>query len=271
MFWSAVIAFVEEGKNRISDSKLKTNFGASEPAYSAYRPSYPEALFQEIINATPAPHETALDLGAGTGLSALPLSRWFNKVVAAEPDQQMAATLYHLSPKIVVRGKSAEELEEAPSSFDLVTSGNAFYWMNGPVVIEKIVSWLRSKGILAVYRYGFPVAPGSIQEILLSELKLHWDEFRHARLIDEAYSERTIKTHSALTNVRTVTVPNIVPLNSKQLVGFLSSTSYCAAYARTLPSQENYFAELENRIRAISGDAPINVDFNLELILAEKS
>jgi SAM-dependent methyltransferase len=254
----------------MSVTSLETRFGASESAYSAYRPRYPDDLFQQVLNATPGPHERALDLGGGTGLSALPLTQWFNQVVVAEPDQQMAASLYQLSPKIVVREKGAEELDEAPSSFDLVTSGNAFYWMNGELVINKIATWLRSGGVLAVYRYGFPATPAPIQEILLAELKFHWDEFRHPRLIDEKYSERTVKSCRALTNARTVIVPNIVLLTAKQLVGFLESTSYCAAYVRTLPSPANYLAELEDRIRRVSGDSPIKVDFELELILAQK-
>jgi len=251
-------------------TRIETRFGSFEPAYSAYRPHYPIELFQEIVNSLTGPHERALDLGSGTGLSALPLTRWFNQVVGAEPDQQMAAKLYGLSDKIVVREKSAEKLEEAPGSFDLVTCGNAFYWMNGEVVINKIIDWLRSKGVLAVYRYGFPVTPAPIQKILLTELKLYWEEYRHPRLIDEEFSRRMINSCRALTDVRIVTVPNMVSLNAKQLVGFLGSTSYCAAYAQTLPSAESYLADLEHRIRSASGDAPINVDFKLELILVRK-
>jgi len=198
---------------------LKTRFGSVESAYSAFRPSYPEALFRQIMDSVPVPYGKALDLGAGTGLSALPLAGWFKQVVAVEPDPQMAAKLYGLAPEIEVHQCSVEELEEVPESFELITSGNAFYWMKGEVVINKIASWLRSGGILAVYRYGFPAAPLSVQEIVLAELKLHWDEFRHPRLIDEEYSWRVVESCSALSNARIFTVPNVVPLNARQQIG----------------------------------------------------
>jgi SAM-dependent methyltransferase len=228
-------------------------------------------MFQQIMNAVPVPHERALDLGGGTGLSAVPLTRWFNQVVVVEPDPQMAVRLYGLSDKMVVREEKAEDLEERPGSFDLVTSGNAFYWMQGEVVINKIVAWLRSGGVLAVYRYGFPSVAGPIDEILQKELKEKWDAFRHPRLIHEEYSTSIIKSCSALTNVRIVTVPNIVPLWAEQLVGFLKSTSYCAAYLRTLSSPESYLADLETSIRSVPRDSPIDVDFKLELILAQRA
>lgn len=249
---------------------LEMSFGSAEPAYSAFRPGYPEALFRQIMDAVPVPYEKALDLGAGTGLSALPLAGWFKQVVAVEPDPKMAARLYGLSPRIEVRQCGAEELEEAPESFELTTSGNAFYWMKGEVVINKIANWLRSGGILAVYRYGFPEAPPPVQEMVLAELKLHWDEFRHPVLIDEDYSWRVVESCSALSNARIFTVPNIVPLSARRLVGFFSSTSYGSAYLRTLPSPESYLAELENKIRRVSGNSLIDVDFKLELILAQK-
>lgn len=265
----------KEGENRMSqerpERRPETFFGSSEPAYSAYRPSYPEELFQQIVDAVPVPHERALDLGGGTGLSALPLTRWFNQVVVVEPDPQMAVRLYGLSDKIVVREVKAEDLVESPGTFDLVTSGNAFYWMQGEVVINKIVDWARSGGVLAVYRYGFPSTDGPINEILQRELEVNWDAFRHPRLIHEEYSSSIIKSFSGLTHVRIVTIPNIVPLSAKQLVGFIKSTSYCAAYLRTLSSPESYLADLENSIRSISGDSPIDVDFKLELILAQKA
>jgi SAM-dependent methyltransferase len=249
---------------------VDTNFGSAEPAYSAFRPDYPEALFRLIMEAVPAPHERVLDLGAGTGLSALPLAGWFGQVVAVEPDPKMAARLYGLSPRVEVRQCSAEELEEAPGGFELITSGNAFYWMNGEVVISKIVNWLRPGGVLAVYRYGFPEAPPPVQEIVLAELKQHWDAFRHPRLIDEGYSWRVIGSCAGLTKARVLDVANVVPLSARRLVGFFSSTSYGSAYLRTLPSAESYLAGLEEAIRGVAGDSPIEVDFKLELILAHK-
>src|SRR5215211_3595242 len=217
------------------------NFGSAVDPYYNFRPSYPERLFKLIIRATPKNMRTlAMDLGAGTGLSTLPLCRWFNQVIAVEPDIRMAVNLSKLNNKIKVRHTTAEECMQELSSVDLITSGNAFYWMDGRTVIANVISWLRPNGVLAIYRYSFPKVPSNIQALLNMELKLHWDFFRHSRLLDEQYSERCIRASEELTDIRVFAVPNIVFLNSKQLTGFFKSTSYVSTYLQTVEDADSY-------------------------------
>jgi trans-aconitate methyltransferase len=72
---------------------FEPRFGPIAGAYQAYRPAYPQALFDRILEALPPKNRRrAIDLGAGTGLSTLPLCRWFAEVVAVEPDPQMVCS-----------------------------------------------------------------------------------------------------------------------------------------------------------------------------------
>lgn len=251
---------------------LKTWFGYLVPdLYVATRPNYPEALFQEIVNRVPLPHNRALDLGAGTGLSTLPLCPWFNQVIAVEPNEGMATNLRHLSPKIEVRQCSMEDFNETPESIDLITLGNTLYWLDGSVVEKKVLNWLRQEGILAVYRYGVPRLPESIQGILDTELTEHWHSFRHPRLLDEDYSRRFITQQSGLKAIRVLTVPHLIFWGTQQLIGYFCSTSYCSAYLKTLTNPKQYVSDLESKINDTIGYTPFPVDFSLELIIAQKA
>ncbi len=255
----------------MANEKPIPHFGEAAAAYSAYRPEYPPALFERILEALPADRrDLAIDLGAGTGLSALPLCPWFREVIAVEPDPQMAARLAGIPPNLVVRNTTAEECAQASGSVDLVTSGTAFHWMDGPRVLANVAGWLRSEGALAVYSYPFPGAPDAVRKVVRREFELHWDRFRHERLRQKDYSRRTIRASRELGNVQEILISHILYFTPRQLVGFCSSTSYGSAYIRTLENPDAYLRELETAFREASPNDMIPLDFKVELLLARK-
>ena len=101
----------------------ETPFGPVASAYSAFRPAYPQKLYDIIFAAVPPDRRRcAMDLGAGTGQSASPLLQWFERVIAVEADPRMAEELRRAEPRIEVRVITAEECPQPPESLDLVTS-----------------------------------------------------------------------------------------------------------------------------------------------------
>ena len=205
-------------------------FGLAEKAYSAFRPAYPTALFGLILERVPPDRrKRAVDLGAGTGLSSQELCRHFDEVIAVEPDEAMARWLYQLVPNLAVRQMRAEDCSFEAASVDLVTCGNAFYWMDGPRVLARIAGWLTAEGLLAVNRGSFPRCPPPVQAVLEREMVAHWDAFRHDRLRDEEYSIRTIRAAPQFAIVAVESVPNTVSMTATQLAGFCASTSYGSA------------------------------------------
>ena len=244
------------------------SFGLNNDAYKVFRISYPPVLFDLIEKAVPQMrHKLAVDLGSGTGLSLTPLLNRFDHVIAVEPDARMAEKIAPHN-KLDIRVQRSEEFDVESDSVDLITCATAFYWMDGPSVIEHMARWLHPEGLIAVYRYGFPVLPESIGQIIHRELRQHWNVFRSSRLIDEEYSWRCFSESSHLRQIDRQIIPNTFSMNSHQLAGFFSSTSYCSAYMRSIEDADTYLKSLQQEITVAANDQSFDVDFTLELITA---
>ncbi|MDE2148434.1 MAG: class I SAM-dependent methyltransferase [Gammaproteobacteria bacterium] len=243
-------------------------FGARNEAYQAFRISYPPYLFEIIERAAPNMRRTlAIDLGSGTGISTRPLLQRFDHVLAIEPDARMAEKIKP-DARLEVRVSSSESLEAEPGSVDLVTSGTALYWMDGPKIIERMANWLHPDGEVAIYRYALPVLPSSLAEVIDREFACHWNAFRSPRLLDEDYSWRCFRETSHFRTKDMQMVSNQAIMNWRTFVGFFGSTSYVGAYLRSISASDDYTKAFEDEVRTVIGEAPFTVDFPTELILA---
>jgi SAM-dependent methyltransferase len=129
-------------------------FVGTSSFYAAYRPAYPTELLDFLIGRLP--HGGRLvDLGAGTGELAIPLSPYVGEVWAVDPSAEMvewgrrkakAAGRDNITWVI----QTAEDLTVPEASVDLVTIGAAFHWMDKRLVGGDVYHWLRPGRTLAV-------------------------------------------------------------------------------------------------------------------------
>lgn len=243
-------------------------FGSSNKAYQTFRLSYPSPLFDVIEGAAPRmSRKLAVDLGSGTGLSLPPLLRRFDHVIAVEPDGRMAEKITpHEKLEIIIT--HAETFDINPRSVDLITCASAFYWMDGPALVERMATWIHPDGLIAVYRYGVPVLPARVHDIMEREFREHWNAYRSPRLIDEEYSWRCFSQSMHVRHANRQIIPNVIKMDGKSLTGFFSSTSYCSAYMRSIADASAYLSSLGNEISAASSGTSFDVDFSIELITA---
>src|ERR1700712_699379 len=102
--------------NLFTNRRRANSFGTAAQRYEDHRPGYPDELIADLV----APGvRTGLDVGAGTGKAARQLADKGVGVLAAGPDERMAA---------VARGKQItteigtfETWDPAGRRFDLVT------------------------------------------------------------------------------------------------------------------------------------------------------
>ncbi|MDJ0795685.1 MAG: class I SAM-dependent methyltransferase [Calothrix sp. MO_167.B12] len=120
--------------------------------YVKYRPSYPDAVIDKILEEL-SPQIIAADIGAGTGISSLLLAERGIKVIAIEPNIVMRNAgkegTYALST-VEWRDGTAELTKLPNASVDLVTCFQAFHWFNPEASLLEFHRILKPSGRLAV-------------------------------------------------------------------------------------------------------------------------
>lgn len=122
------------------------SFGSRADEYDRVRPSYPDALFDELLALAP---RDALDIGCGTGKAALPLARRGVQVLGVEVDSRMAAVARENG--LAVEVAAFESWPDNDRRFDLLLSGQAWHWVDPVRGAAKAAAVLRPAGHLALF------------------------------------------------------------------------------------------------------------------------
>lgn len=137
------------------DRRRAESFGSEAQRYDAGRPSYPTALIDWLSRSGQG---LAADVGCGTGQVARLLTDAGWRVVGVEIDERMAEVAR--SHGIVVQVSDFERWQPN-EHFELITSGQAWHWIDPEVGYRRAAELLRPSGRLAVfwnsYRYERPV------------------------------------------------------------------------------------------------------------------
>ena len=119
--------------------------------YDRIRPTYPDALFDELFSHLQSPVR-ALEIGAGTGKATGSLLPRGAHVTAVEPGANMAAFLRQKhggDDRLEVLNATFEDAAVEPG-YDLVIAATSFHWVDREVRLQKSHHILRAGGALAV-------------------------------------------------------------------------------------------------------------------------
>ena len=140
---------------------LQRTFDSAADLYEAARPSYPTALFDELVAlAGLRPGDRLLEIGCATGKATRPLLARGFSVVCVEMGAQLAErarrNLSGLPLEIHV--EPFETWEGASEAFDLVYAATAWHWVDPAVRYRKAHRLLRPDGHLAFWSalHAFP-------------------------------------------------------------------------------------------------------------------
>lgn len=141
-------------RQAFTDRRRAESFGASAELYDAHRPSYPAELITWLSDEV----GHAADVGCGTGQVARLLRAAGWDVVGVDVDERMAATARSHGLTVEV---SRFEDWEPPTTFDLITAGQSWHWIDPDVGYRHAADLLRPGGRLALfwnsYRYDPPM------------------------------------------------------------------------------------------------------------------
>lgn len=128
------------------DRDRADSFGQVANDYDRYRPRYPQELIEAVLGGRKDPR--LLDVGAGTGILGRQLIAAGASVVAIEPDPQMAEKARSLGLDTEI--STFEDWEPAGRTFDIVTFGQSFHWVDPAIALPKIRTLLDPGGTLAL-------------------------------------------------------------------------------------------------------------------------
>ncbi len=127
------------------------HFSGVSAAYAAFRPRYPDALFDFLAQAAPA-RDAVWDAGTGSGQAAVGLARHFTHVLATDAS---SSQIEHATPdpRVSYRVCAAEACDLGDRSVDLVTAAQALHWFDRSRFWAEVRRVLRPRGVIAVWTY----------------------------------------------------------------------------------------------------------------------
>jgi len=166
----------------------KDYFSRQARTYAAFRPTYPESLYQFVFSHLKG-NDVAWDCATGNGQVARRLASHFRMVYATDISP---AQLKNASPakNIDYSTAAAEKTTFKSAQFDLITVAQALHWFDLPLFYDEVRRTAKPGALLAVWGYGLVAIDAQIDPLFndfySGELGPYWDEAR--RLVEDHYA-----------------------------------------------------------------------------------
>ena len=224
------------------------HFSRQARTYAAFRPTYPDALYDALSAAAPGPR-VAWDCATGSGQAALGLAARFKRVHATDASAgQLAAAAAH--PRVEYRLASAEASGLPDASVDLITVAQALHWFRRAEFYAEADRVLAPGGLLAAWCYaGITITPeidAEIAGLYGPTLGAFWPPERI--LVEEGYRGIEFPYPE-------IVLPHfeiLQPLTLPGLAGYLNSWSATERYKAAHPGADPVLPVIE-RIAVLWG------------------
>jgi SAM-dependent methyltransferase len=142
-------------------NSLRVTFDSAAELYEDARPTYPAALFEDLVALTGMKEgDRALEIGCGTGKATRAVLERGVSVVCVELGARLAdvARRNLAGMPVEVHVAPFETWESEPERFDLIYAATAWHWVDPKIRYERAHSLLRPGGHLAFWsaQHGFP-------------------------------------------------------------------------------------------------------------------
>lgn len=166
---------------------MKDNFSKQADSYAKYRPSYPQSLFDFILQHT-GKKQNAWDCATGNGQSAEVLAKYFEKVFATDISQKQIDKAKPAT-NIYYSVQPADKTDFADNTFDLITVSQALHWFATDEFYNEVKRVARPSSVLAAWSYSLlhisPEIDKQIRSFYRNIVGPYWDAER--KYVDEEY------------------------------------------------------------------------------------
>lgn len=133
---------------------LKTTFNQNADAYNKYRPHYPAALFDTLVEQTHlSPAAELLEIGPGTGQATADMAARGYTITGIELGEYLAGKAREvLAPyqNVTILTGAFEDADLPTDHYDLIYAATAFHWIQDSAKFAKTAKLLKDAGYLAV-------------------------------------------------------------------------------------------------------------------------
>lgn len=165
----------------------KDYFSTHAALYAAFRPAYPEELYQFIFGHV-TEKAVAWDCATGNGQVARHLSKHFGRVYATDISRNQLSNAYK-AKNIFYSVLPAEKTAFGDNQFDLITVAQALHWFDINQFYNEARRVAKSGSIIAVWGYNLvsvsPPVDALIFDFYRNIVGPYWDVAR--KLVDDSY------------------------------------------------------------------------------------
>jgi hypothetical protein len=167
----------------------KDLFSTQAEDYAKYRPVYPVALYDHILQYVDQ-KDTAWDCATGNGQAAIALAPHFKKVIATDiSEKQLSLATPH--PNIQYQISAAEQTVFPDDSFDLITVAQAYHWLKFEAFEQEVKRIAKKNAVIAVWGYNLfstndPAVDALIKKFYTDIVGPYWDKER--KYVDDNYN-----------------------------------------------------------------------------------
>ncbi len=162
---------------------MRPDFGKTATDYSRHRQGFPDELFTILDRlGVKLDDARAVDLGTGTGSLARGMARRGATVTGVDPSSELTAEAQRLDLEWGVSTQyinmTAEKTSLESDGFDIVTSGQSWWWFDQPAALAETMRILRPGGALVICSFDWVPMPGNVVELTEKLIEKHnpeWD------------------------------------------------------------------------------------------------
>nr|WP_290443532.1 class I SAM-dependent methyltransferase [Sporolactobacillus kofuensis] len=197
-----------------------------------YRGQYSDTLIQTLADKCQLNGKgRLLDLGCGTGKLTFPMAAYFEEAIGLDVSADMLQSAQSQCELLDIEkmkwvNMPSENMDENLGTFRLITSGDAFHWMDRERVLELCYDRLEPGGALALVGQGHILGDRSLEwQQAVQHIVDKW--FHESEQVDFGERHETLLEHSSFHDLATGQIKTERQRDIPSIIGYLYSTSAC--------------------------------------------